>query len=105
MEHFSEEGLSSSCFVATVCFGNPNHPTVEELRDFREQVLKTSFIGRCFIKVYYVVGPYLANGITFFPVIHSTIRQSLRSFLWISRKLNLHHNGQGNGDGQGKEKD
>lgn len=49
------------CFVVTACMGNENHPYVVILRQFRDQVLSTSPTGRQFIKLYSLVGPYVAN--------------------------------------------
>ena len=51
---------SSNCFVATATFGTPWAPEVVALRGWRDDVLRRSVGGRAFIRVYYVVGPYLA---------------------------------------------
>lgn len=49
------------CFVATATFGNVNHPTVMELRHFRDAWLIKRKVGRLFVKYYYKVGPYVAR--------------------------------------------
>lgn len=55
---------SSSCFIATACYGSPYQPTVMTYRLFREAVLKRSSIGRYFVVKYYEKSPALAQLIT-----------------------------------------
>jgi predicted RNA-binding Zn-ribbon protein involved in translation (DUF1610 family) len=52
-------GLHSSggCYVATCVYGSYDCPEVLTLRRFRDDVLSSSFIGRCFIRAYYAVSP------------------------------------------------
>jgi hypothetical protein len=50
----------SGCFVATVVFGDPRAPEVEQLRLFRERVLRRSAPGRALINLYWRIGPVLA---------------------------------------------
>ena len=80
----------SSCFVATVCFGDLHHPVVEELRVFRDQFLKTTALGRGFVRCYYGVGPWLASVIRKLPFLHPPIRLLLRCVLRVSSLLHLH---------------
>ena len=56
----SSSSGSSNCFVATATFGTPWAPEVVALRGWRDGVLRRSVGGRAFIRVYYVVGPWLA---------------------------------------------
>ena len=56
----TEEEKKSGCFVATATMGHYDHPTVLELRRFRDGYLRNSVLGRAFIKTYYKVGPYPA---------------------------------------------
>ncbi|MEI7636486.1 MAG: type II secretion system protein [Syntrophus sp. (in: bacteria)] len=49
------------CFVATAAFGQPDHPTVLLLREFRDRYLLTWAGGRLMVKIYYAGGPYLAD--------------------------------------------
>ena len=56
----TEEEKKSGCFVATATMGHYDHPTVLELRRFRDGYLRNSALGRAFIKTYYKVGPYPA---------------------------------------------
>lgn len=52
---------AGSCFVSTVCMGSSDHPSVLELREFRDQILLHSAVGRRVIDAYYAVGPRAAN--------------------------------------------
>ncbi|WP_417198138.1 phospholipase D-like domain-containing protein [Bizionia sp.] len=45
------------CYIATMVYGNYNHPEVLELRKFRDITLKKRLIGRKFIKFYYKHSP------------------------------------------------
>ncbi len=45
------------CYVATMVYGNYNHPNVIVLRKFRDYNLKNVLIGRLFIKYYYRFSP------------------------------------------------
>jgi tetratricopeptide (TPR) repeat protein len=49
------------CFVATVTMGDVNHPIVALLREFRDTWLLQRYMGRIFIRYYYIFGPYLAK--------------------------------------------
>lgn len=50
-----------SCYIATMVYEDINHPQVELLRQFRDNVLIKSFIGRVFIKYYYQYSPSLVE--------------------------------------------
>lgn len=41
------------CFIATAVYGDQNAPQVETLRQYRDNVLKESTLGRRFISFYY----------------------------------------------------
>jgi Tfp pilus assembly protein PilX len=49
------------CFVATAAYGQPYHPMVLVLRQFRDRYLQTWKGGRILVNTYYVVGPKLAH--------------------------------------------
>ncbi len=51
---------SSACFVLTACFESEDAETVKKFRDFRDEYLSKSSIGRYFIKWYYENGSYFA---------------------------------------------
>ena len=48
------------CFIATAAFESPLAPEVLALRQFRDQILRKSFLGRQFIYFYYQTSPRLA---------------------------------------------
>ncbi|MHC4458234.1 MAG: PulJ/GspJ family protein, partial [Planctomycetota bacterium] len=50
-----------NCFVATAAYGQPHHPMVLVLRQFRDRYLLTWKGGRVLVNTYYVVGPELAH--------------------------------------------
>ena len=50
-----------ACFVATATMGNYNHPTVLQLRFFRDTYLLKKYWGRIFTRLYYKWGPYPAS--------------------------------------------
>jgi len=47
----------SGCYIATMAYGNYNHPQVVVLRNFRDKYLLTSSIGKYFVKFYYLLSP------------------------------------------------
>jgi len=61
MEIESKSG--AECFVATAVFNNTNHPSVEYLRQFRDNVLQKFEKGKKFIKWYYTNGHLMADSI------------------------------------------
>ena len=60
-ETSAKKNASSGCFIATACYGDPNHPDVRALREWRDLKLCHSRVGRCFIAVYYTVSPPIAH--------------------------------------------
>ena len=53
----------SGCFVATAAYGDPGHPMVQILRDFRDRCLLPWSGGRWFVKKYDEYGPAAADWI------------------------------------------
>ncbi len=54
--YFNDRSLQNKkldCFIATVVYGDINAPEVQVLRDFRDNVLEESRIGRTAINLYY----------------------------------------------------
>ena len=100
MKWIDDDGKpNSDCFVATVCFGDLNHHVVEELRLFRDQVLKSNRMGRAFVNWYYSHGPALASVIKKVPLFHPPIRLLLFIVSLLSRTLGLHTKGMRCGKG------
>jgi len=51
------ESTSSACYVATAVYGSYDCPSVWTLRRYRDNILKSTWYGRAFIKVYYAISP------------------------------------------------
>lgn len=66
------------CFIATAVYGYHDHRT-NELRQFRDQVLQTSPLGRCLITIYYQLSPPMAAWITRHPTAQVFTRRLLDS--------------------------
>ena len=56
-----ESKSGPTCFVASVVYGDPNHPDVIFLRHFRDTTLQRTRFGREFITWYWKKGPILAH--------------------------------------------
>jgi len=54
----------SGCFIATAVYGDYDSPQVLYLRSYRDNNLSKSFIGKFFVKIYYLVSPSIANYIS-----------------------------------------
>ncbi|MCK9196873.1 MAG: type II secretion system GspH family protein [Syntrophales bacterium] len=54
-------GINPTCFIATAAYGDPGHPMVQILRDFRDRYLLSWQGGRWFVKKYYEHGPTAAD--------------------------------------------
>lgn len=54
---------AGACFIATAVYGDYDHPRVKILREFRDQVLMRTPVGRKFVRWYYRVGPVLGKWI------------------------------------------
>ena len=68
---------NSNCFVVTTTMGDVNHPVVVDFRNYRDEVLLNTILGRLLIKVYYQIGPTLSEIIKN----NNTLFQISRSFI------------------------
>jgi hypothetical protein len=62
-----ESKSGATCFVASVAYGDPNHPDVMFLRSFRDNVLLNTKRGMSFVGWYWKCGPRLASVINKIP--------------------------------------
>ena len=60
IEKIKEEN-SSSCFVVTATMGDNQHPVVNDFRFYRDNSLSNNLFGETFIRIYYLIGPFIAN--------------------------------------------
>lgn len=65
------------CFIATACYGNYDAPEVLILRQFRDENLLKSFLGRVLVKFYYSVSPFCATLISKSDLLKKMVRQNL----------------------------
>lgn len=56
-----EKAKKSGCFVASICYGNPDAAEVNVLRRYRDEVLMETVYGRYLVEMYYYVGPFVAR--------------------------------------------
>lgn len=65
MELSDEETLPSACLIATAAYGSPLNPQVQELREFRDNVVLESRLGSVFMHAfnawYYSFSPSIAE--------------------------------------------
>lgn len=55
---------SDGCYIATMVYGDYDHPQVMVLREFRDSYLARRYWGRQFIKIYYKYSPKLVEKLT-----------------------------------------
>jgi len=65
------------CFIATAAYGTPMSEEIEILREFRNEYLLTSPVGRAFVGLYYLVSPPIAEFITEHPGLRPMVRAGL----------------------------
>lgn len=63
----------SPCFVASAIYG-AHHPKTETLRAYRDQVLRTSALGRYLIAAYYHLSPPIARWLARHPACARPVR-------------------------------
>lgn len=75
---------ATNCFIATAAYGTPFAKELDTLRDFRDQILQQTSLGRSFIHFYYAKSPYYARMILNSPVARSTVRAALVPVVWFA---------------------
>lgn len=53
----TSSGKKEGCYIATCVYGSYDHPRVLILRQFRDNYLAKSHLGKAFISVYYMISP------------------------------------------------
>ena len=59
--NFDAAPKKEGCYIATAVYGSYDCPQVWVLRRFRDNILKTKWYGRMFIRVYYTISPVLVK--------------------------------------------
>ena len=72
---------SSGCYIATMAYGDYDHPQVMILRQFRDEVLDKSAFGKWFIKTYYHYSPRLVEKLKNQKTVNIIIRKALNQFI------------------------
>jgi tetratricopeptide (TPR) repeat protein len=76
----------SACYIATMAYGDYDHPQVMELRSFRDDFLSKTIVGRRFIKFYYKYSPSLVEKLKNKQSINLIIRKGLDQFIKAIKK-------------------
>ncbi|MCB0538899.1 MAG: hypothetical protein KDE33_15405 [Bacteroidetes bacterium] len=82
----SSSSSSGGCYIATMAYGDYDHPQVLELRKFRDEFLDKFYLGKQFIKFYYKYSPKLVEKLENKQSINNVIRRSLDQFVKLIKK-------------------
>lgn len=88
----STGGGGGGCFIATAAYGSLVEPHVKILRDFRDRFLKTNFLGKSFVSLYYKYSPPLADFIAKHDNVRTIVRMTLFPLVgisWVALKLGI----------------
>jgi len=77
---------SEGCYIATMAYGDYDHPQVIKLREFRDEILSKTKLGRWFIKFYYHHSPTLVKRLNGKPAINKITRNVLNLFIKAIQK-------------------
>ncbi|HSS21680.1 MAG TPA: CFI-box-CTERM domain-containing protein [Pyrinomonadaceae bacterium] len=81
----------SNCYIATAVYGSYDCDEVLTLRAFRDHTLSNYAFGRLFIRIYYEVGPRVANRIASGSITNQAMRLLLNKFvLYLRKRLEFH---------------
>jgi hypothetical protein len=81
LEAYLESEQKKGCYIATMAYGDYDHPQVMILRQFRDEVLDNSDVGKWFIKTYYYYSPKLVEKLKSKRRINTIIRKTLNQFI------------------------
>jgi len=79
--NYSNSNKSGGCYIATMAYGNYDHPQVLRLRKFRDNRLAVSFWGRLLIRFYYIISPKAVYLLKDNKKINTAIRRFLDNFI------------------------
>ncbi len=77
---------NAGCYIATMAYGDYDHPQVLKLRYFRDYYLSKTLLGRSFIKFYYFISPKMVQVFQNKKGLNHFIRKSLDVFIKIISK-------------------
>ena len=82
---FDANSFRQGCFIATAVYGNPKHPNVVTLRNFRDKYLLTNKLGSKFVDWYYRTSPPVAEYLKHTPLQASAVRCALAPIVYTIR--------------------
>jgi len=82
-----QKSSSGGCYIATATFGSYDHPTVLIFREFRDNILTNSFLGKLFIKSYYRVSPSMSRLVSHSSILKNTSETFLTTLSIFIKKL------------------
>ena len=65
------------CYIATMVYGDYDHPNVLELRNYRDNSLKKTCLGKTFVNFYYKISPVLVQKIKHKKLLNQLIKSLL----------------------------
>lgn len=77
------------CYIATMVYGDYNHPKVLILRNFRDRDLYSTKIGTFFVKFYYLISPKLVKILRGHNKVNKFIKRLLDLFIKALRRRSL----------------
>ena len=80
------EQKANACYIATMVYGDYNHPQVVALRRFRDNTLQNSSLGRAFIHFYYKNSPVWVEKMQDKKILNTIIKTILNKFIKIIQK-------------------
>jgi len=82
-EIFSHLRGDGDCFIATMVYGDYEHPQVLVLREFRDNFLAHYALGKSFIRFYYKYSPGWVKALEHNKMINKSIEKALNTFIKI----------------------
>ncbi|MGP2571390.1 CFI-box-CTERM domain-containing protein [Ornithobacterium rhinotracheale] len=76
-----------ACYVATLAYGDVNHPQVKYLRQVRDTKLLNYKFGKSFVQFYYKYSPKLVEVLRPYRAINKIIRLGLDTLIKIMKKI------------------
>ena len=86
--HSNDLDSETGCFIATAAFGTPHAEEIDELREFRDNILLSNTLGEMFVDAYYRFSPPIAEWISESERRKKTTRRLvIDPSLWFVRKI------------------
>ena len=63
-----------NCYIATMVYNNIDHPNVERLRTYRDEVLLLNNFGYLLVKYYYKISPWVVKKFGKYNLLHSSAK-------------------------------